>query len=292
MGEIYALGAAIVWACAVILLQRSGESAGPFALNLFRIGISLPLLVITTLLAGTPLLRAAPLTDYLILLASGVIGIAIADTLFHRSLNAVGAGVSAIVGTVYSPTVVLMAFLLIGERVSTVDLLGMALILSGILLSTSLPPLPGQRTRRELIEGILLGVLSIALLAFAIVIAKPVLDRSPLLWAATVRQTGCMIALLLSTLFLRRTRRAYRFFRPTRAWRFMLPATVLGSYISLMLWMAGMKHTLASLAAILNQTATIFILILAVIFLREPLNLRKAIAAALAVAGVLLITLV
>ncbi|MBD3237454.1 MAG: EamA family transporter [Candidatus Eisenbacteria bacterium] len=290
MGELYALGAAIVWAWAVILLQRSGESAGPFALNLFRIGVSLPLLILTTLLAGIPLLRPAPLSDYLILLASGVIGIAISDTLFHRSLNMVGAGISAIVGTAYSPTVVLMAFLLIGERVGAADLVGMGLILCGILLSTSLRP-PRERTRLELIEGILLGVLSIATLAFAIVIAKPVLDRSPVLWAASVRQSGCIVALLLSTLFLRRTREAYRFFRPSPAWRFMLPAAVLGSYLSLMLWIAGMKYTLASLAAILNQTSTIFILLLAVIFLREPLSRRKLLAAGLAIGGVLLITL-
>ena len=40
MGEIYALSCAILWAFAVILLKRSGERIRPFALNLFRVGLS------------------------------------------------------------------------------------------------------------------------------------------------------------------------------------------------------------------------------------------------------------
>lgn len=290
MGEVCALGAAVVWAFAVILLLRSGETVGPFALNLFRIALSLPLLIATTLLAGGALLRSAPPADYLLLLASGVIGIAMADTLFHKSLNMTGAGISAIVNTSYAPAVVLLAYLLLGERVSAVDLAGMALILSGIFLSSTLRP-PRACTRRELLKGIAIGLLADLLLAFAIVIAKPVLNRSPVLWAATVRQVGCLAALLLTTLFVPRMRGAYGFLRPAPVWRFMVPAAALGSFLSLLLWIAGMKYTLASVAAILNQTSTIFILMLAVLFLREPFTKRKGVAAALALAGVLLITI-
>ena len=60
---------------------------------------------------------------------------------------------------------------------------------------------------------------------------------------------------------------------------------------ALIFWIAGMKYTLASLAAILTQTTTVFILLLAILFLHERLTARKLAAAALAVAGVLLIVL-
>jgi drug/metabolite transporter (DMT)-like permease len=71
----------------------------------------------------------------------------------------------------------------------------------------------------------------------------------------------------------------------------MVPATVLGSYLSLMLWIGGMKYTLASIAAILNQSSTVFILILSVILLHERLTKRKIAATLLALAGVLLVSL-
>ena len=92
MGELYALACALVWSFAVILFQRSMEQVGALALNLFRSSVSVPLLLLTLAATGTPLLRDAPARDYLILLASGVIGIAVADTLFHYSLNLVGRG--------------------------------------------------------------------------------------------------------------------------------------------------------------------------------------------------------
>jgi drug/metabolite transporter (DMT)-like permease len=71
----------------------------------------------------------------------------------------------------------------------------------------------------------------------------------------------------------------------------MLPGAALGSYLSLILWIASMKYSLASIAAVLTQTSTIFILVLAAIFLHEPFPRRKLIAASLAVAGVLVLTI-
>jgi drug/metabolite transporter (DMT)-like permease len=52
-----------------------------------------------------------------------------------------------------------------------------------------------------------------------------------------------------------------------------------------------MKYTLASVAGILGQSSTIWILIFSVLFLHERFSRRKALAAALAFAGVLLVTL-
>jgi drug/metabolite transporter (DMT)-like permease len=58
-----------------------------------------------------------------------------------------------------------------------------------------------------------------------------------------------------------------------------------------MCWIAGMKFTDTGTAAILNQTSTIFILVFASLFLHEPFTLRRSIAAALAFAGILMVTL-
>ena len=72
---------------------------------------------------------------------------------------------------------------------------------------------------------------------------------------------------------------------------FSIPATILGSYLALIAWIAGMKYTLTGIAAIFNQSSTIFILLFATLFLREPVTRRKVLAAALAVAGILIVTL-
>jgi drug/metabolite transporter (DMT)-like permease len=252
--------------------------------------VSTPLLIITLSVAGLPIYRAVPAQDWIVLLLSGILGIAVADTLFHKSLNIVGAGVTAIIDTLYSPLVVVQAHLLLAERIGLWDLVGMGLIIAAVFISTTVRP-PEGRTRRDLVRGILIGLVGIAFLTFSIVLAKPVLNRSPVLWAASVRQFGSLVVLLAVGLLSSRRREIFAVLRPSPAWRTTLPATLLGSYLALILWIAGNKHTMASIAAILNQSATIFILVLAVIFLREPISRRKLLAAMLAMVGIVLVAL-
>ena len=114
MGEFFALGCGLVWATAVIFFRKSGHSVAPFPLNLFRVSVSILLFLVTLVFMRQPLFGVAPLKDYLILMASGVMAIAISDTLFHMALNRVGAGINAIVNALYSPFILLFALLLLG----------------------------------------------------------------------------------------------------------------------------------------------------------------------------------
>ena len=64
---------------------------------------------------------------------------------------------------------------------------------------------------------------------------------------------------------------------------------VMGTYISMMLWLAGYKYTKDSIAAVLNELAAVFILLLAVMFLRERVHARQVIGVLLAVSGVAMV---
>ncbi len=289
MGNIYALVTALIWAGAVILLRRSGEWMPPFTLNLFRVVVATSLLVLTLAASGEALWGRAPLADYLILFLSGIIAIAISDTLFHHSLNMVGAGVSAIIDCLYSPFTVLTAFLLLGERLGPWQLAGMGLVLAGVLTTTRRIYLP-EISARQLGWGVVWGVLAMATLALGIVIAKPVLNRSSVLWATTVRQIGCLAVMLPAALISRRRSKIFAALRPSRSWRWSLPGAVLGSYVALIFWIAGMKYTQVGVASILNQSSSIYVLILASIFLHEPFTQRKLVASLLAMAGIALVT--
>ena len=289
MGQLFALLTALIWAAAVILLKRSGETVSPFALNLFRVVVSTSLLLPTVLLAGQTGWHGS-LRDVLILFASGIIAIATSDTLFHMSLNAVGAGVSASIDCLYAPLTVMLATVLLGERLSALQLLGMAFVLSGVLAAAQHDP-PHGVPRRQIVLGVVWGVLAMVALALGIVIAKPVLDHSPVLWATAVRQVGCLGVMLPIALLSPRRREIFRVFKPSRGWRFSLPGAVLGSYLALIFWIAGMKYTKVGIAAILNQSSTIYVLILAAIFLQEPFTRRKIVASVVAIIGIILVTL-
>ena len=290
MGEFYALLTALMWASAVIYLKWSGETIPPFALNVFRVALSTVALLLSIVAMKQEVLREAPLRDYLILFASGVIAIAISDTLFLMALNRVGAGIMAIIDCLYAPFVVLFAFLLLGEELGPWQSAGMVLVIAGALIAARHEPPAGMKAKQILI-GSLYGFLSMATVALGIVIAKPVLNRSPVLWATTMRQIGALIVMLPAALLVPSRRDIFLLFRPARNWKYSVPGTFLGSYLALIFWVAGMKYTSAGPAAILNQTSSIYILILASIFLKEPFTARKVIASVLAIAGIVMVTL-
>ena len=134
------------------------------------------------------------------------------------------------------------------------------------------------------------GPFLIATLAISVVWAKPALSNGSLLWATTFRQVVTFFVMAPVALALPDRRAIWGVFKPRDDWRFMLPATTLGSFFALLLWLGGMKYTEAGSAAIINQTSTVFILVLASIFLKEPFTARRWAAAGLAIAGILLVT--
>ena len=185
-GEIFSLLTAIVFALSVVFFKKSGEKIPPTTLNLFKNIITLMLLGVIFLFAGRALWHVAPLHDYLILAFSGIVGIAVADTFFFWALNKLGAGLTAIVDCSYSPMIVLLSFLMLGERIGPTQMAGAVIIISGILVAFTKGGREGLAPRTAA-AGITIGILGIFFLALGIVVAKPVLDRSPVIWASTVR---------------------------------------------------------------------------------------------------------
>ncbi len=118
LGEILALASGLAWAVAVVLFRISGRVIHPIGLNLGKNVLGLVLIVPTVLLLGEPLAPSVPLARTGLLLLSGVLGIAVSDTLFFSALNRLGASLTAIVDCFYSPFVIGLSFVLLGERLT------------------------------------------------------------------------------------------------------------------------------------------------------------------------------
>lgn len=318
VGETCALAAALTWAFALVLFKLSGERISPLALNLFKNTIGLVLLLLTVLLTpvffnfltpalgdGVTVQMVAPTPsggfsvvwhfppeDIMILLFSGVLGIAIADTAFFHGLNLIGVGLSSIVDCLYSPFIILFSFLILSERPGWAAYVGTAMILMGVLISSRHTP-PVDRTRGQIMLGMLACASAMAAMTFGIVIAKPVFDVHdfPLIEATALRMLAGTAFLAVFALLSPQRREHWSGFCLTSTWRLSIPASVLGSYFSLIFWMGGFKYAKASIAGILNQSSVIFALILATFLLKERFSRRKLVAVALAMSGVSLVML-
>jgi drug/metabolite transporter (DMT)-like permease len=290
VGEVLALLTAIAWAFAVVLFKKSGETVHPVGLNLFKDVFALILFLPTMWLFGETLWRDVPAAEYALLLASGALGIGLGDTFFFMSLNRLGAGLTAIVDCLYSPFIIGLSLLFLAERLSSLQGVGAALVVAAVLVA-SLEWRAGLISRRDLGWGIFYGVLGLAAMAVGIVMIKPLLERSPLLWATELRVIGGVAALGVILLFHRQRRAILSSVASSGGRRYMVGGSFVGAYLAMALWLAGMKYALASVASALNQTANVFIFIFAALLLREAITRRRTLGIVLGAAGATLVVL-
>jgi drug/metabolite transporter (DMT)-like permease len=284
LGEALAILSALAWSAGVIIYKRLGETIAPVRLNLMKNLLVLGFLLPSLAFFGGPPPQLST-AELAITLLSGMLGIAIADSMYLTALNRLGASRMGILGNFYSPLVILLSFLFLGERLGPLQLLGFALVTSGVLVvSARSSAEPAER--RELRRGLLLGVSAIALMAVAIVLVKRVLETQPLIWMVALRMTGGVGGLLLIFALKRELPWPSRAERARIRWPVVLIGALVGQYLSMLLWLGGYKYTSASVAAILNETTSIFIVVLAAVFLHEALTRRKLLGVALTISGV------
>jgi drug/metabolite transporter (DMT)-like permease len=221
---------------------------------------------------------------------SGAIGIAVGDTLFFKSLNQIGAGLTAIVVCLYSPFIIGLSVIWLGDRLSILQMLGALMVVLAVLTTIKRGAIMNV-TRKDLLQGMLWGVLATACMAVGIVMIKPVLTRSPLFWATEVRLFGAVPALGLIVAFHPFRKSIMSSLNSPGSWRFTISGSFIGAYAAMVIWLAGMKYAPVSIASALNQTSSIFVVVLAAIFLKEPLTPRRIGAITLAFVGVLLVGL-
>jgi len=285
IGEACSIGSALAWAGGVITYKRLGETLAPLQLNLLKNLVVLALLAPTLLLAPGLAAPSLSLSAAALTLLSGMLGIGVADTLYFRALNALGAARVGVIGNLYSPFVIVLSFAFLGERLSALQGIGFVLVTAGVLLVTQSR---AQKSvpRADARSGVLHGVGAIALMAVAIVMVKRVLEGQPLLWVVSLRLIGGVLVLAVLVALRRQPLLPPAQARPRLRWRVLILGAVLGQYVSMMLWLAGYKYTQASVAAILNESASIFIVLLAALFLGEGLTRRKIAGVACTMSGV------
>jgi len=288
IGELFALTCALLWASAVVLYKYVGESLSANTLNFVKNTLALCLLLPTALIIEGLTFPQLSLMEWIVLALSGYAGIAVADTLFLIALRNLGAGRMAIVMSLYSPFVVMLSIVFLGERLALWQWLGFAMVLSGILVVIY------QRDyltvdRQLLLKGVGIAIGSIFLTASGVVAMKPILANDGFFWMVSLRMLAGLLGMCLYLLIRGQVRQTIvEVTQGQHRWAAIIAGSVFGSYLALLFWLAGFKYTDASIASVLNETANIFIVLLAWVFLKESLTKRKALGIALTFIGVII----
>jgi drug/metabolite transporter (DMT)-like permease len=149
VGELAALGAALLWTVASLIYSRVGQTVPPAQLNLLKGGMAIVLLSATFLvqlwLSRSPSLpdangitglaiswQAMSWKNAWYLGLSGAVGIGLGDTFFFWTLKLWGARRALLIETLAPPLGAFLAWIWLGEVLSLGDFTGMLLTLVGV----------------------------------------------------------------------------------------------------------------------------------------------------------------
>jgi drug/metabolite transporter (DMT)-like permease len=281
IGIIAALGSAASWSVGALLFSRLGESLSSFAMTLVKGGVSVVLLGLLTVLLGG-FSDIGP-EAYYYLAISGLLGIALSDTFFFSALKELGPRAVVLLMTLGQVVTVVLAVLLLGERLPLNGWIGIVFIVSGIAIGM-LPGAsgPGMSTGK----GIVLGLVSVLSMSVSVILAKKGLDEISTVHATLIRMLAGTAGMLLIGIATRRLRKWVMPFQDTRLMvRFFLAVCVI-TFGGFWLAIVAFKYTSVAVANSLISTEPIFIIPLSVIFLKEKLTPQAVVGAVIAVAGV------
>ena len=292
LGEILSLGSAITWGISVSLFKIIGNSVSPYILNPLKNTIGTILFVLTTLLiSDISAVNSLSTNETLILALSGIIGITIADVLFLISLNILGTSRSAIINTIYSPMVIMLAYFILDESLTFADIVGGLMILLSILyLSFN----QEKSNISNLNKGLIIGILAYSLMALGIIMVKPILNRfsnsiEMQLWIIIFRLIPGTLLSYITMNFMMKKKEIILQLSNKKIWPIILLGSFLGTYVGFAMWVIGMAKTSASIASILNQTSTIFIAFFGWLILKETFSRKMMICFFISIIGAFII---
>jgi drug/metabolite transporter (DMT)-like permease len=293
LGEAACIGAAFLWAFSVSLFRPAIERHGARTVNLVKCSLATVLLGLTVLAVGQmTVLAGAARYDLIVIAVSGIVGITIGDTALFGAVARIGPYRTLLLQTLAPVFTALLAWIWLSERLTSRQYWGAAVVLLGVTLVIARKSGNGETRPGAAFSaaGIALGVLAAFGQGAGIVIAKEGMENIPFLPASFVRLLAAAAGLLVITLVGGSLPRVAAVFRGGGMALRIGGASFTGTYIAIMLMMAGVQMAPAAVAAVLLSTSPVFSLFLDAWTLGERITLRGVAGTSVALAGVAILS--
>ena len=285
IGFFAALASAASWAFCTVVFDRIGKVVPYAGITFLKGSFSIVLMAMLTMLMGG--FTAVTLEEAFFLALSGVIGIAIGDTLFFRSLQDLGAKVQVLYFMLGQVITMLLSFLLLGDVLSLIEYLGALILLTGVIIVIW----GRQEERPNKRRGIIGGFLSILCFSVSTVMVKMYIGHIDVVTATFYRMVFGTLAVLFVGVTSHRVMEWVSPLRDVKLLLLFLLNVVVLTFGGFLLSMLAIKNISVSLASVLSTTEPIFVLLFAWLINKEVASRRELVGAVVTVIGLVMIIL-
>ena len=294
-GEFAALLTAVFWTVTSMSFESAGKRVGSLAVNLIRLWIALIIYAIyLQVTRGMFLPLDAGAERWIWLGLSGLVGFVIGDLLLFQAFVVVGARISMLIMAFAPPITAIISWLVLGEVLTAMNWLGMAITIFGISLvilkrqksngSTRLPLL----TSAYSIRGILLAFGGAIGQGAGLVLSKKGMGSYDAFASSQIRVLSGIVGFSLIFLIMNRWKRVGQALRNRPAMKRIALGSVFGPFLGVSFSLLAVQHTQAGIAATIMAIVPVLIIPPAIIFFKEKPNWKEITGAIIAVGGVAL----
>ncbi|MBA7621665.1 hypothetical protein ES703_29031 [subsurface metagenome] len=295
IGSICALTCALLWAGSSTILKSLTTRIDALSLNTLRLCVASLLLLALIPLSGrgTEFIHT-PLMPLVYLIISGVIALAIGDTMFIKSLSYLNVSQAfPIAQCAYPIFTMFFSVSLLGESFTWVTGLGTFFVLLGIYLITSTRKASGINSASGRIsrKGIVLALIAGTAWAIAAVTLKlGALDMNPLV-AAAIRLPSATIVLLPFALSQRKRGALQLRKYGSRNLALALTSGLIDYGLGMVFFIIAIQLIGAGKTVVLAATSPLFLLPFSVFILKEKLIRLTLIGIFIGITGICLVAL-
>ena len=292
IGIIIALISTASWALCTTLLKKFGEKLEPIGMTTYKTILSFIILAVIIFLTGETF--DIGFSNIFKIALSGILGIAIGDSLFFASLNRLSPLVLSIILFV-GPDLFsgIFGFVFLNEMPSLYQWIGIFCILTGLFLFMlqSKNNDNDDTTRKTTFIGLIFAILSLVCTAIAMVIIKPVLINVPVITATMYRMFFSAIVLLIFGVFSKKVFK-WKNILSDKKYNLKLSgtlalATIGGFWLSLV----AIKYCKLIIASTVMSLEPLFILIFMILFYKYIPNKKEIFGIFIIITGIIFICL-
>jgi drug/metabolite transporter (DMT)-like permease len=296
LGALAAIATALTWALSSTVFTLATLRAGAMAVNRVRLLMAVGWLVLAHGLFRVPLPLDADGDRWLVLGASGIVGLVLGDGCLFQAFVWIGPRLSMLLLSTAPALAGLWAWWFLGEALTAGQLVGILVTMGGVAWVVQARDggtgRPGPDRRYFL--GILCGLGAAAGQAGGLILAKQGASGGfPALSVTLMRMVAATVTLWLYTALRGQIRETFgRFGTDRSAWCYTLAGSFLGPFLGVTLSIVAIQHIAVGIASTLMALPPIFLLPLCYLIFRERVGWQAALGTCVAVAGVALMFLV
>ena len=295
-GEIAGILTAVFWTVTSLAFESAGKKVGSLSVNLIRLVMAFFFIgIYSWFVRGFFFPSDATLFQWKWLTISGLVGFVIGDLLLFQAFVVIGARISMLLMALTPPFTAFIGWLILGEVMAPMNLLGMAVTLTGIvivILKREKVEKNGQLVKKlksgYSVQGILLALGGALGQAAGLVLSKKGMGDYDAFSASQIRVLTGIFGFTVIFFFMKRWPKVWVALKHTSAMKRITLGAFFGPFLGVSFSLLAVKYTNTGVAATLMAISPVLIIAPAIVLFHEKVNWKEILGAVVTIAGVAL----